>query len=171
MFRIWRYVAFALVLAPLYSTVAEAREPAGEMILVRFRHSSGFCAGLCPDFELQVGLDREVTSHSLHRHDSHRFRASPSQLRSFRRILAPLRPTGERQLDTSCARDRTADCGPDPLDDPRPNDIEIFWSGGRTEARLTACGYTHLDLRRTVESALRALGADPFSGRQVRPED
>jgi hypothetical protein len=162
-------MALALLLASLCTAAAQARPSPGEMILIRLRHSSGICAGLCPDFELQVFPEGEVTSHSLHDRESHRFRVSQRELEAFRRMLAPLRPAGESHLDASCPRSRTADGSPDPLDDPWPNDIEIFWSGGYVEAALTSCAFTHPELRRTIEGALRALGADPYSGNRARP--
>jgi len=55
---------------------------------------------------------------------------------------------------------------PDPLDKPRPDDLEVRWSGPLSRARLSSCGYTHPSVRQTVESAVKALGANLRDGAQ-----
>jgi hypothetical protein len=171
MARRGRELALALFLATLCTTAAGAGPSDVETIQLRFRHSYPFCGGLCPDFETRVGPDGSVVTYALRGGEAYRFRASSLQLAAFRRILGAIRPSGERSLDARCERGRLADGTPDPLDDPRPDDVEIFWSGGDAQTRLTACAFTHPEMRRTMESALRALGADPFSGSPARPDD
>jgi hypothetical protein len=150
---------------------ARARPRPDETIVVRFRHSYPMCVGLCPDFEARVSPRRWVVSHNLHRREIHRFRVTPLHLASFRAILDTLRPAGESWLDAKCARGRMADGTPDPLDDPRPDDVEVRWIGAHASARLTACGYTHLAMRRTIENAMRVLGVDPYFGGRYREWD
>jgi hypothetical protein len=171
MARLGRHAALALVLASLCTGAVWARRSPDETILIRFRHSYPFCAGLCPHFAIQVGPDGEVASHRLSWVRSYRFRVAPRQAEAFRRKLEPLRPMGERRLDARCERGRTADGSFDTWDDPRPDDVEILWRGDDSEARLTSCAYTHMEMRRTVEAALRVLGADPYVGSPARPED
>ena len=158
----------ALLLAWPAAQPAAARPAAAETILVRVHHSYAVCAGLCPDFAMRIGPRGEVVSRSLHTSETHRFRATAARLSAFRAILDPLRPAGESRLDRECARATSADGTPDPLDEPGPDDLEIRWIGADGDARLTACAYTHMAVRRTVESALRALGADPYSGARAR---
>jgi hypothetical protein len=142
-----------------------------ETVLIRFRASYGICLGLCPDFETRVGPGGWVVSHNLHRRDVHRFRVSPSHLGSFRAILESLRPRGEIRLDAECEHVRLADGTLDPLHDPRPDDLEVRWIGAHVSARLTACDYTHLATRRTIENAMRVLGVDPYSGGRYKDID
>jgi len=141
-----------------------ARALTDETVVIRFRTSYAVCFGLCPDFETRISPRGEVVSHNLHRRDVHRFHFASARLGSFRAILDTLRPIGEHRLDAECTPGPMADGTPDPLDHPRPDDLEVRWIGLNASARLTACGYTHLAVRRTIQNALRVLGVDPFSG-------
>ena len=135
-----------------------------ETVVIRFRISYPICVGLCPDFETRISPSGSAVSHNLHRRDVHRIRVTPRQLGSFRAILDTLRPIGERRLDAQCQPATIADGSPDPLDHPRPDDLEVRWIGPRTSARLTACGRTHPAMRQTIENAMRVLGVDPYTG-------
>ena len=111
-----------------------------------------------------------VTTHQLFDGETTRFQAEPARHGQFLRMLDGLRPNGTRKADASCVRATGPDGNPDPLHNPRPDDIEVRWSGAGGAARLTACA-DNWPIREVVQDALRALGADPHSGRQADPED
>lgn len=145
----------------LYAAPAGARPKQQETINIRVRHGNALCEGSCPSFTIAIDPSGRIISRSLWSGRIARHKAGPDQLEAFRRILDTLRPTGSRQLDVSCERSRMADGTP--LDDPRPDDLEIRWSGpSSAPARLASCAYTHPSMRQTVEKALEALGIDLF---------
>ena len=146
-----------------------ALPPRAETVLIRFRHSYPVCAGLCPDFETQISPMGYVVSRNLHQPETHHFRVDRLKLASFWAILDTIRPSGERRFDAECPRSRQADGTLDTLDDPRPDDFEVRWISGGTDARLTACAFTQLQVRRTVENALHVLGVDPYFGSREDP--
>jgi hypothetical protein len=162
-------IAVGLLVALLGAPGAGAREKAADTIFVRLRHSYPICAGFCPNFEMKVSPSGKVVSRDLWRRKVRRFRATPEGLAAFQRQLATIRPPAERRLDESCTRFLDADGKPDMWDDPRPDDIEVRWRGKGGSSRLTSCGYTHRDMRDTVEQAVRALGADLLWGGKARP--
>jgi len=137
-----------------------------ESIDVRLRHGYPICAGFCPNFTMTVSPSGEVISRSLFDGTIDRYRVGRRRLAAFRRILETVRPAGDRQLDVSCRRLPKGD--PDPLADPRPNDLEVRWSGPTTHARLASCGYSDLSIRAVVERAVTALGANLLDGRKER---
>ena len=149
-------VSFGVALA---ATAAATGSGQPEVITLRVRPSYAVCAGYCPYFTMTVSPSGKVFSRSQWI-GVHSFTANPDQLKSFHRILDPIRPPGNRQLDTSCARARTADGKPDSLDDPRPDDVEIRWDGPTSHARLASCARGPLSIYGTVKSAVEALGAD-----------
>jgi hypothetical protein len=155
-------LAFALACG--VAGAADARRPGVETILVRFRFPYAICAGVCPNFEMKVSPRGEVGTRDLFRRETYRFRATPAHLEAFRRALSALRPAGENRLDSKWEA-KQPDGTSDPLAlDPRPDDFEVRWTGGRSEARLTGCAFGHWPTRAAVQAALRALGADPFFG-------
>ncbi|HEX5184578.1 MAG TPA: hypothetical protein VFW19_15690 [Allosphingosinicella sp.] len=158
-----RRVVLALALVSGFAGTAGAR-PAAEAILVRFRFPYAVCAGVCPNFEMKISPRGDVVTRSFFGHAVYRFRATPARLEAFRQALDPLRPAGKKRLDDKCGA-RQEDGTPDPLAvDPRPDDFELDWTGGRSEARLTGCAFGHWPIRKAVYDALRALGANPFFG-------
>lgn len=160
-----RVLASALALAG--AAPAGARERVDETIVIRLRHPHAFCAGFCPDFEMKVGSDGWVVSHSNPDHSDaevHRYQVTMRQLGNFRRILRSVRPRGDRRLDRTCRPSILPDGTTDSFHDPRPDDVEVRWIGTRSEARLTSCAYTNLPSRRAIERAVRALGAELLFG-------
>ena len=139
--------------------------------MIRFTPPSSICLGLCPNFEVQVSPEGDVASHMLWWPEHHRFHASPLQVEAFHRKLRPLRPIGERRLDASCPQALSAGGSPDPLDNAQLDDVEIRWRGDDSEARLTSCAYTHMEMRRRVQAALSIIEVDPYSGRRPRPDN
>jgi hypothetical protein len=130
-----------------------------ESITLRVRPSYAICAGYCPDFTMTVSPSGQVFSRSRWT-GVHSFTVGPDQLQSFHRILDPIRPQGDKPLDTSCDRARRADGKPDMLDDPRPDDVEIRWDGPTSHPRLASCARSPLSIYGTVKRAVEALGAD-----------
>ncbi|HEY1605875.1 MAG TPA: hypothetical protein VGF77_09790 [Allosphingosinicella sp.] len=158
-----RNAALALTLVSGFAGSADAR-PASGTILVRFRFPYQICVGVCANFEMRIGPRGEVVTHALFGGAIYRFRATPARLAAFRKALDPLRPAGEKRLDGKCEA-KWEDGTPDPLaDDPRPDDFEVRWTKGRSETLLTGCYLSHWPMRKAVEDALRALGANPFFG-------
>lgn len=144
--------------------MAHARPAAAETILIRFRFPFIVCLGVCPNFEIRVSPGGEVITRKLFPHRTYRFRAKPAKLSAFRRALSAVRPTGEKRLDAECET-KQPDGTPDPLaDNPRPDDFEVRWTGGRSDARLTGCASTHWPTHAAVQNALRVLGVDPIFG-------
>jgi hypothetical protein len=150
----------------LLSNAVPAKSAVPETISVRLRASYQVCTGFCPNFTMTVGPSGQVTSRPLWGGKAHHYTVSGAQLEAFRHTLDALRPTGERELDRSCEPSRTPEGTPDPLDKPRPDDLEVRWSGPSSRARLSSCGYTHPSVRQTVESAVKALGANLRDGAQ-----
>lgn len=129
-----------------------------ETIVVRLRFSYFICAGYCPNVEVWVSPSGQVASRGLFPDSgAYWWRASPKNLEAFRHILATVRPTGDQQLDESCRPS-------DSHDDPRRDDLAVYWLDGDSHVTLTSCANTHMPIRSTVERALRALGVDLVSG-------
>jgi hypothetical protein len=142
-------------------------QSADERVMVRFRHPTAICAGVCPDFVMWVSPRGRIVTRNIHWTGTYRFRATPAQLEAFHEILGSIRPTGERRLDTTCAR--APDDPPADFFDPRPDDIEIRWIGPHTAAHLTFCPFGRPELRETIVRALRALGSDQV-GEPANPD-
>lgn len=130
-----------------------------ESITLQVRPSYAICAGYCPYFTMTVSPSGEVFSRSQWT-GFHSFTASPDQLDSFHRILDPIRTQGDRRLDTSCDPAWTPDGKPDPMDDPRPDDVEIRWDGPTSHATLASCARSRLSIYEAVRSAVVALGVE-----------
>jgi hypothetical protein len=141
-----------------------SRSRSPETILIRFRQAYAICNGNCPDFETRIGPTGWVVSHQLHRREVRRFRVARPRLANFLAILDTLRPAGELRLDDKCQLVTVPDGAPDPLADPRPDDMDVRWIGPAGSARLTSCAFSHREIRRKVENALNVLGVDPYSG-------
>src|SRR6476620_10508630 len=169
----WRLIAW--VVLGLAALPAEAREAAplrGEVI-IRFRHPAMICAGVCPNYQIEILANGDVVRGNptpqptdrdhLYSNTVFRFHVLPTKLRQFRSRLDALRPRGDRALDATCNRSRLPDGSFDPLSTPSPDDIEVRWIEADRGNRLTACAYDE-PLRAQLQSALRSLGVDPFSG-------
>jgi hypothetical protein len=135
-------------------------------VFIRFRSPYAICSGVCPHFETDVSPSGVVTTHQLFDGETTQFQAEPAKHGRFLRMLDGLRPNGTREAEASCVRATGPDGNPDPLHNPRPDDIEVRWSGEGVPARLTACANNH-PISETVRDALRSLGADPNSGRKA----
>lgn len=158
-------VAFAMAVAA--PAAGKARD---DVIVARMRHPYAFCAGSCPHFEMKVAPDGSVVSHDPDGDPdgtTYRYRVSTRQLERFRHRLARLRPRGLRQMDKRCEQATLSDGSADPLSDPRPDDVEVRWIGPRSEARVTSCVDTHRRTRRSIERAVRGLGAELLTGNRA----
>jgi hypothetical protein len=133
-----------------------------ETIVVRLRFSYIICAGYCPNVEVWVSPSGQVASRGLFLGSgAYWWRPSRKNVEAFRRILATVKPTDDQQLDEACRPS-------DSHDDPRPNDLAVYWIDGDSDVSLTSCANTHMLIRSTVERALRALGVDLLSGDKDR---
>jgi hypothetical protein len=165
--RQWRSLCLAAIFAlaacatPMRSTASDQAS-----VFIRFRFPGAVCAGLCPHFETEVSPAGIVTTHQLFDGETTQFQARPAKHRRFLRMLDRLRPSGTREADANCVRATGPDGNPDPLYDPRPDDIEVRWSVAGETARLTACD-SNRPIREAVQDALRALGADPYFGKKA----
>src|SRR4051794_19435713 len=98
-------VSFGLALT---ACAAVSRSPQPEVITLRVRPSYAVCVGYCPNFTMTVSASGQVSSRSQWT-GVHSFTVGPDQLRSFHRILDPIRPPGDRRLDTTCNPALTGD--------------------------------------------------------------
>lgn len=149
------------------AAAAHATSAPAETVLIRFRFPEVVCVGVCPNFEMKVGPHGDVVTRELWDEPrTYHWRAAPAKLDAFRRALFALRPAGEIRLDSRCEI-MLPDGKADPMaNNPRPDDLEVRWTGGPSEARLTACYANRGPTRKAVQDALRALGADPYFGRR-----
>jgi hypothetical protein len=163
------------LLAISASWPAAARTDGGQTVSVRFKPSYAICAGVCPWFEAQVDPRGGVTIRQFAISEEREevivseitsFLASPAQAAAFRTMLEPLRPTADREADAHCAQALQQDGTPDPLDQPRKDDVLIVWRSGARSTRLTAC-LDNQAVHGAVQRAVAALGLYP-DGR--RPE-
>lgn len=152
----------AILLATACCASAAAAQ-APDAIVIRFRPSYGICAGLCPYFEIEVLAEGYVRTLGLADGTISRFDAKPRDVRRFTELMDRLRPAQDRQVDKTCERATLEGGSPDPLSWPRPDDIDVRWYSPGGVTRLTACA-SNQELRTALQDALRALGADPFSG-------
>jgi hypothetical protein len=115
---------------------------------------------------MKVGPDGWVVSRTLFEDSGeiYRYRVSTRELAEFRRILRAERPSGFQRLDQVCRRATLPDGAVDELHDPRPDDVEVRWIGGPSKVALTSCAYTHQRTLRTIQRAVRALGAELLFG-------
>jgi hypothetical protein len=134
-----------------------------DTIVVRFRHPAAVCAGVCPSFEIEVHAQGHVESRGIRLEAPSHFDAKPADLERFTELMAELRPETDRRIDESCEQAKREDGSPDPLSTPRPDDIEVRWYAPDGFVRLTACA-SDRELRTALQRALRALGADPYTG-------
>jgi hypothetical protein len=135
------------------------------------------CAGVCPNYQLKIFDNGEVVRGNPERAPTDRdhiysnaevrFHVSPAKLRQFRSQLDTLRPRGNHPLDLACEQAKLPDGSPDPVSTPSPDDIEVRWVDAGHADRLTSCVYS--PLRDELQSALRTLGVDPHSGKQLEP--
>ena len=149
-------VALAFVVATLTVSAAAAHRTSRETIVVRFRPAYALCVGVCPYFEMWVSPPGRVVTRDKGSGRIERFDVVPERLAAFRDVLLPLRPTGERRVDRTCEQEQV-EGKPDPLSDPRTDDIEVRWIDGTDPGRLTACA-GNMRVRQVVQDALRALG-------------
>ena len=156
----------AAVLLLCASAAAASRQ---ETITIRLRHGYAYCAGVCPNFAMTVYPSGKVVSQEFWSGATiHRYRVRPRQLAIFRELLDRIKRPGERRLDVWCRRALGDDGKPDPLHDPRPDDIEVRWDGPSSHARLTSCSDSHRPVRETIVHAVLALGADLNTGERER---
>ena len=173
----WRLIASALVVLAAPTEARELAHHLGGNVIIHFRHPAMICAGVCPNYQIEIfangdvvrgnpkaeptGRDHLYASTVIH------FHMPPAKLKQFRTELDKVRPLGNRALDTICAQRKLPDGATDPISAPKPDDLEIRWvEGGHTD-RLTSCAYG--PLRGEVQSALRTLGVDPYSGKPLAP--
>jgi hypothetical protein len=173
----WKLIASALL--TLAASHAEARQAAlvSGNVIIRFRHPAMICAGVCPNYQIAIFANGDVVRgnpaaqatdwHHIHSNAVISFHVLPAKLRQFRSELDVLRPHGNAALDAVCNQTRLPDGSPDPISTAQPDDVEVRWiEGGHTD-RLMSCAYG--PLRAELESALRRLGIDPYSGKQLAP--
>jgi hypothetical protein len=151
-FRSVVIAAFLLAADPVFARASP------ETIVVRLRFSGIICAGYCPSVEVWASPSGQVASRGLlPGSGAYWWRTSRKNLEAFRRILATVRPADDQILDESCRPG-------DPYDEPRPDDLAVYWINGDSNVSLTGCPDAHMPIRDAVERALRALGVDLISG-------
>ena len=170
----WKLIACAVLSLAAFPVEVGQTAPSRPNVIIRFRHPAMLCAGICPNYQIEIFANGDVVRGNpttreandrdhIYRNRTIRFHVLPAKLSQFRSGLDVLRPHGDRALDATCDRPKLPDGSFDPLATPSPDDIEIRWiEAGRTD-RLTACAY-HEPLRDEIQSALRSLGVNPFSG-------
>jgi hypothetical protein len=167
---VWKLIASVLLGLAASPTVAGEPATVGGNVIIRFRHPAMICAGVCPNYQIEIFANGDVVrgnpapeaSH-IYRNRVISFHVLPARLKQFRSELDVLRPRGERALDAACAPAKLPDGSLDPLSDATPDDIEVRWvEAGHTD-RLTSCASSQL--REELHSALRRLGVDPYSGK------
>ena len=158
----------AIVMVTTCSASA-ATAQAFDAIVVRFRPPYGVCAGVCPNFETEILAEGYVRTRSFSSEQVYYFDAKPRDLQRFAELMEELRPSEDRKIDEACERATLEGGSPDPLSWPRGDDIEVRWYTPTGFIRLTACAGDE-QLRTTLQDALRALGADPYSGAQARED-
>jgi len=161
----------------LLATPIPAMPPAGaETVIVSLRYPYPICLGACPSYEVRVSPEGRVTSRRFSpgsRDGSQegfiaRYRATPVALRGFRHLLSSLHPDRDTRADRSC--DGAVPRGVhDPLAelaDPRPDDVDISWSGPGRTVHLYACrGNPSVNGR--LARALMALRLSPLNGYRI----
>ena len=135
-------------------------------ITVIQRHPYIVCAGYCPDLDVMVREDGQVTLFRHHSHDpSHieRLRVTAEQAAQFRQILGPHRPAIRDAGPTACEFWNTPDPGV-----IRVLPYEVTWTDAKGSAsRLRSCGgLTDRSLPETIREALWAIGL--YMGGQAR---
>ena len=170
-------IASALVVAAAPTDAGELAHRVGGNVIIRFRPPAMICAGVCPDYQIEIFANGDVVRGNpkpdptgrddLYANTVIRFRVPLAKLDQFRAELDMVRPLGNRALDTICAQPKLPDGSPDPISTPKPDDLEVRWVEGPHTDRLTSCAYG--PLRGALESALRTLGVDPYSGRPLAP--
>ena len=152
-----------LVSALWLPTCASVVPSAPADIVIRFRHSYDGCLGACADYEMSVSSTGRVFTRNTLLKEDYRFRRSQREVGEFRRILLALRPLRDTRYDEVCPRHLLANGVPDPLHDPRPDDVHVRWNDEPHPARVTACNENRR-VRRVVELAITALGASHIWG-------
>ena len=173
----WRLIASALL---VLSATTQAREPSrhgGGNIIIRFRHPAAICAGVCPNYQIEIFANGDVVRGNPKREPTDgdhfysnsviHFHVPPTKLAQFRAELDKVRLRSNRALDTICRQAKLPDGSADPASTPRPDDLKVRWVEGHQTDQLTSCTYG--PLRGELESALRTLGVDPYSGRPLAP--
>jgi hypothetical protein len=169
----WKLTAWAVLSLAAFPAEARLAAPASGQVIIRFRHPYAICAGVCPQFQLEISASGDVVRGSPEPTGRHQFRSNtavrfhvlPAKLKQFRYELDPLRPHGARALDSTCDQAKHQDGSRDPLSMARPDDIEVRWVDARGTDRLTSCAYGRL--KAELQSALRRLGVDPYSGKPL----
>jgi hypothetical protein len=173
----WRLIASALVVIAAPTEARELAHHVGGNVIIRFRHPAMICAGVCPNYQIEIFANGDVVRGNPKSEPTDRdhlyanavihFRVPLAKLRQFRTELDKVRPIGNRSLDIICAQAKLPDGSPDPISTPNPDDLEVRWVEGRHNDRLTSCADG--PLRGKLQSALRTLGVDPYSGKPLAP--
>jgi hypothetical protein len=166
----WKLLAWGALVLATVPALARESPVSGETILIRFRHPYAICAGVCPQYQLEIQPTGEVKRSTAYpsNHDevlsnpTIHFRVLTAMLRQFQDELDAFRPSGDLPLDTACVQAKREDGSIDPLSEAKPDDIEVRWINRRKTVRLTSCAGN--SLRGRLQSALRNLGIDPYSG-------
>jgi hypothetical protein len=116
-------------------------DDAGPTITIRFRDPYGICSGVCPNFEMRVDDDGNVTTRSrwLDDGETSRFKAKDANYVRFLHLMEGLKFLDHPQLDATCERRKLPDGSLDPLDHPEPDDIEMEWTDSERTVRVTGC--------------------------------
>lgn len=158
-------LVFALWL-PACASVTPSGQPD---IVIRFRHDYlGGCLGACADYEMSVFSTGHVFTRNTLLKQGYRFRRTQREVREFMRILLALRPLRDTRYDEECPRALDASGLPDPLHDPKPDDVDVRWIDGSRSVRVTSCN-SHRGVRRVIELAITALGASHIWGSPAEP--
>jgi hypothetical protein len=117
---------------------------------------------------MRVDDNGNVTTHSLWPDDREtiRFKAKDANYVRFQNLMERLKLLDHPQLDVTCERGTLQDGSPDPLSDPKPDDIEMIWTDSQGTIRVTGCPSNTL-LRVALQGAVNVLGADWVFGKKL----
>jgi len=125
----------------------------------------GVCSGVCPDYDLVVAADGQVSSTVRRQARTSRFRVSREALKEFEAILEPLRPPGT-QIQGQCIHNVSEDDAVFVI--PDVTEIDIRWNDGTQTDRLVACDGPQIS--ETIRQALWSIGLY-LTGRKIGDDD
>lgn len=131
---------------------------------------NNLCAGLCPNYDVSVQSDGQVTSHRLGiRLEALRFRVSAAEAARFRSILHGFRSAAMPRSQSLCLRAidplRTWQSMGRPTMVLRYGAVEIGWRDPAASEPLVMCDVTGNIPWARIEEALGNVHLDPTGGR------
>ena len=125
--------------------------PDGTALPASITYSPSICYGTCPDYSVTVRSDGTATWEGrqfVEAKGVRQFNVSDEDYRAFARTLAPVRPTGTREIVSG-----SPDCGPAATDLPS---TVIEWDDGARKDKLAFYHGCHNPANRPVAEAVAA---------------